>query len=78
MVCPDCRQAKISQLIRLEKINGRHLCPDCGGEKIKGTWYSAPKYPEKENEYLELMGIRKISNAHKRGGVWRSRDVVKI
>ena len=74
MNCPDCLNAKISQSIKLEY----NRCPDCGGKYRKGKWISAPKYPESDEEYLELMGPDYICNVQKRAGVWRNSHVRRV
>ena len=78
-ICPDCKNAKISQEIKLtSRFNGLS-CPDCGGLHDGVRWYSASKYPTSVGGWIAEMGLDKNYKTFKcKDGKWRRRDVIKI
>lgn len=64
-ICPDCLKAGISQVIKLEYLNGKKSCPSCGGI-FNGRWVPAPKYGAAE----QIM-VGSHARLTKRLGKWR-------
>jgi NMD protein affecting ribosome stability and mRNA decay len=57
-VCPDCLRATASQRVVLRKTSFGGVCPECGGRRSGGRWFSAPVYPNSFQAYLVLMSSR--------------------
>jgi len=71
-ICPDCKKAKISQTIILQKKYECLECPDCGGCLFEEVWYSAPKYPDTFNDWSEIISENRAGKCRKTHGVWKS------
>ncbi len=77
-ICPDCKRAKISQNIPLQKRYGCSECPDCGGYFFDDKWYSAPKYPVTDEGWNEVISAPSGGKCKKVAGVWRDYNFRKI
>jgi hypothetical protein len=77
-ICPDCKKAKISQIIPLQERHGSALCPDCGGYLFNDEWYSAPKYPDTDDKWSEILSAPLGGKCRKINGVWRDNHSRKV